>query len=66
MKKTTIVYTFRGLIERASKRGYVWRDGYSESIGGRVAYPWSTRRECIRDAASRGARAKFVRPEVKA
>ena len=62
MSAPTIRYEYRGSIERATKRGYAWRAGYSETAdNGAVAYPWQTKRECQRDAAARGARAVFVR-----
>lgn len=65
-RKATIVYTYRGSIERATRRGYAWRDGFSEtSAEGRPLYPWLTRAECMADAKARGARAAFVRPEVQ-
>jgi len=57
----TIVYTFRGRIERGNgKPGYDWRNGYSETTAdGHEIAPWMTFRECQQDAKSKGARAMF-------
>lgn len=68
MKRQTIVYTYRGLIERGSltrgRPSYRWCNGYSAtSPEGHVYYPWGTKRECQREAKARGAKAVFVVPE---
>lgn len=55
-----INYVYRGLIERGAH--YEWREGYSESVDGKVLYPWNTKRECQQEAKARGARASFVTP----
>ena len=56
----TITYHYRGLIERGPR--YDWREGYS-AVGenGGVLYPWSTKRECQREAKKQGKKAVFVR-----
>ena len=42
----TIVYTYRGDVERVRGNAYVWVNGYSETTdGGNVLYPWMTKRE---------------------
>lgn len=62
--KLTLVYVYRGAIERAKGRRYVWQDGYSETgPDGAVCYPWRTKSECRADAKSRGGRALFFRSE---
>lgn len=62
----TIVYYFRGHVERGSKRGYVWREGYSPTApGGGVQYPWMTKRECQADAKAQGTRAVFSKGDDK-
>jgi hypothetical protein len=56
--KETIVYTYRGPIERGAR--YEWRDGYSATgAGGGILYPWMTKRECQANARSQGKRAVF-------
>ena len=55
----TIVYTYRGEVERGTGRGYRWRPAYSETVNGAIVYPWMTRRECQEDARARGARTTF-------
>ncbi len=55
----TIIYTFRGQIERGAD--YHWVDGYSETIEGRVVYPWMTKGECQSEAKQQGKRAIFIR-----
>lgn len=59
--KSVIVFTYRGDIERGAGGGrYVWKRGYSETLGeGRIAYPWMTMVECRAVAKSRGATAVF-------
>jgi hypothetical protein len=58
--KPTRTYYYRGLIERGPR--YRWANGYSAgSPGGRIEYPWLTRRECQQDAESMGCSAVFVR-----
>lgn len=60
--KLTIIYVYRGLIERGTGRGYKWTEGWSaQTPEGHILYPWMTRRECYRDAATHGAKAIFVR-----
>ena len=62
--KKKLVYKHRGSVERwsPSKRGYIWRDGYSEDgASGGVLYPWNTKEECRQDARSRGGVAVFHR-----
>lgn len=65
-KKNRIVYTFRGKIERAPRRGaisFVWHEGYSAtSDGGKVCYPWMTKAECRENARLQGAIAVFENP----
>ena len=63
MKTETIEYFYRGQIECGNGKGsYVWRDGYSaNSKEGRVLYPWMSFRECQRDAAAQGKKAKIIR-----
>lgn len=57
---TTIVYHYRGGIERGTGTSYEWRNGYSENNeDGSVTYPWMTVRECQADARARGAKASF-------
>jgi hypothetical protein len=64
--KKTITYFYRGPIERGSGNGYTWRNGYSEdSSEGHPYYPWSTRRECQREAKRQGALAVFVHDKAK-
>ena len=56
----SIIYFYRGGVERGTGNGYAWRDGYSEAAAdGSVTYPWMTARECQVDAHKRGAVAKF-------
>ena len=58
MNKPTIVYTYRGQVERGAGNSYRWADGYSETgQSGEIYYPWLTWRECLRDARTRGAKA---------
>ena len=58
--KPTIVYTYRGQIERGAD--YHWADGYSETLpSGAILYPWMTKQECRHDAVVHGARAVFAR-----
>lgn len=59
--KPRIVYTYRGTIERGAGKGrYRVVRGYSETTAsGSVLYPWLTKAECRKDAASRGAIATF-------
>jgi hypothetical protein len=60
MKKPKIeVYETVGNVERPTKRGYVWHQGYS--LNGNT-YPWRTKREARSEAKSRGAKAVFVGP----
>lgn len=63
MKKPEMTFYYRGHIEQGTGRpGYAWRDGYSRnSADGRPLYPWSTYRECQREAAAAGCRAIFIR-----
>ena len=58
-KREQIVYYYRGPIERGSS--YRWEDGYSETRGGAIVYPWNTRGELRRQAKAQGLRAVFVR-----
>lgn len=54
------VYFRAGSIERGTgtRRGYVWRDGYSRlKAGGLMEYPWMTKREAQSDAKAHGAKA---------
>ncbi len=61
MAKPTIVFTYRGQVERATKRGYAWRNGYSEtSAERRICFPYMTKRECQGIARARGYRAVFA------
>jgi len=65
--RKTIVYYFRGNVERGTGKPipYRWHAGYSEnSADGSVLYPWMTYTECLADARKRGARAvcRFVTP----
>lgn len=60
------LYKYRGGIERVRAREgrvgtYVWHDGFSPDIDGCVSYPWMTRAECRRDAATTGHVAEFDR-----
>lgn len=58
------IYHYRGQVERwvASRRSYVWRDGYSEdSDDGHPLYPWNTMQECRDEARKDGVRAVFER-----
>ncbi len=58
----SVTYFYRGMIERwsPSRRGYVWRRGYSAAgERGGVLYPWSTRAECREEARREGATAEF-------
>lgn len=58
----TIVYEYRGGVERVSGNTYQWFDGYSErNKDGAITYPWMTARECQKDARNRGAVAKMER-----
>ena len=58
--KPEVAYHYRGLIERGPR--YEWREGYSENlIDGQPLYPWNTRGECRREAASRDLKAVFYR-----
>jgi hypothetical protein len=67
MKRSTIIYHFRGGVERGTGApGYVWRDGYSETRGNGVLYPWMTRAECRRDVIAQGGKAKFYRDALAA
>jgi hypothetical protein len=60
-RSNTIAYTRRGDVERGTGRGYVWREGYSETLpGGGVTYPWLTKTEARADAKRRGAKAVFL------
>lgn len=56
----TIVYTYRGGIERGIGGTYKWFDGYSAtSADGGIFYPWMTKRECQHDAKTQGKKAVF-------
>lgn len=60
--KKTITYYYRGQIERG--KNYRWCEGYSENgETGRPLYPWSTKRECQREAKALGCKAVFVRSD---
>lgn len=61
LEPTTITYHYRGLIERPTKRGYVWEEGYSAGEGSAIQYPWLTKTEARADARSQGAKATFAR-----
>jgi hypothetical protein len=63
----TVTYFYRGKVERGNgKPGYDWHNGYSETAAdGSVTYPWLTRRECIADAQSQGAKAQFKYPQAR-
>lgn len=62
MPRRPITYTYRGRGERPTKRGYAWREVYSEtSERGFALHPWMTKRECQRDASRRGGKAVFNR-----
>jgi hypothetical protein len=66
MKKPTITYTYRGMIERGrpvkGRPSYEWFEGYSETgANGEVGFPWMTYRECQQEARTVGAVAKFER-----
>ena len=58
---SAINYHYRGRIERGNgKPGYNWHPGYSETTAdGGECSPWMTRRECLADARTRGAKAVF-------
>ena len=58
-KREAIMYFYRGSIERGPD--YHWVDGYSETMGGAVVYPWNTRGELRSMARAKGLRAVFVR-----
>ena len=53
------VYTIAGNVKRATKRGYVWRQGYAE---GETCQPWRTKREAQSEAKAQGMKAVFVAP----
>ncbi len=60
----TIVYYYRGYIERAStnrkRLSYRFCYGYSQNTqSDNVVFPWQTRRECQEDARQQGATAVF-------
>lgn len=63
----TIVYTYRGMVERVVHRpdrrtSYRWVPGYSAASRfgkGWCLYPWRTRRECQLAARAAGKRALF-------
>lgn len=59
MAQKVIVYYYRGHTERGAGRSYVWKDGYSETVGGHVLYPYLTKAEARHDAKVRGAKAVF-------
>jgi hypothetical protein len=60
----TIVYTFRGRVERPYRRGYEWHEAYSEtSADGNPLYPWLTKAEARADAKRQGGRATFQTEE---
>ena len=62
--KRSIVYTYRGMVERPSKRGYVWKEGYSATgESGGALQPWQTKAECRKDAESQGGKAVFETKE---
>jgi hypothetical protein len=61
--KPCLLYTYRGMIERGAR--YEWRQGYSRTINGCIAYPWMTKRECQHDAKLQGHRAVFQLPNDK-
>ena len=58
-KRKQIVYYYRGPIERGA--AYCWVDGYSETMGGYIVYPWNTRGELRLEAKRKGLKAVFVR-----
>ena len=54
----TIIYYYRGLIERG--RDYRMTEGYSaNSDSGAPLYPWMTKKEYIEAARKEGNRAEF-------
>jgi trehalose utilization protein len=60
----TIIFYYRGDVERVAKGGFKWHRGYSETAWtGRVLYPWMTKREAMEDAKRRGVKARFVEEE---
>lgn len=62
-----IIYKFRGRIERLSKGGCRWVNGYSpDSDNGAVTYPWATKKECQQEATAQGKKAVFVEGEFNA
>lgn len=57
----TLVYRYRGRIERGAGNKYVWHMGYSLTMAdGGVLYPWMTRRECQAEAERYGKKAVFI------
>ena len=58
-KREQIVYYYRGTVARGLDYHSV--DGYSESRGGAVVYPWDTRGDLRRQAKAKGLKAVFVR-----
>ena len=57
----TLVYRYRGVIERDAGGKYVWRNGYSlTTADGGVLYPWMTRRACQAEAKRYGKKAVFI------
>lgn len=56
---TRITYYRRGLVERPSRRRYVWKDGYSANGTEGMLYPWLTKKEARADAKQQGAQAVF-------
>jgi len=56
------VYFRAGSVERGTgtRRGYVWRDGYSRlTAGGKMEFPWMTKREAQSAARAGGGKAVF-------
>jgi hypothetical protein len=57
--KKTITYYYRGEIETG--KNYHWVYGYSANgENGGVLYPWWTKKQCQKDAKSKGCKAVFV------